>query len=313
MQNDLSSLNENHELEQEKISVVQTNDNVRERFSKSDPVEIMRVENIFIKNHSFSNKINGDIQNEQILDENNKENEEASLVENQGEAFSIHTLNINSGDDHINKENIMFSNTEDIDDRSINKNDFVNPDLLISPLKQLSHHDLSSYSNKILDVNNDIHENENRSDHDHNSYDVKDTKIEDRNHKNFTEFFEKIENFFSSYINSRKFHLFSIFLENFISLISKIEDDFLDNISHLQNKLINYRFRHSYDQFRKIIKTKIISKKYDSYNKKQCEKFTKYRHYKMKTIIFDNLKFFAAKKATWIKHITRQLKQSTIW
>jgi hypothetical protein len=275
-------------------------------------MEIMRVENIFIKNHSYSNKMNEDIENEKIIDKNKKEIEELSN-ENQGEAYSIYTLNMNSGDDHINRENIMFSNTEDIEDRSIHQNDFVNPDLLISPLKQLSPHDLSSYSNKIQDVNNDIQENEDGSDHNYNSHDMEDFKIQDRNQNKFTEFFEKIEIFFTNRINSRKFHLFSIFLENFISLKSKIEDVFLEDLSNLQNKINKYRFRRNYDQFRKNLKTKIISKKYDSYNDKQCKKFTRYRHYKMKNIIFDSLKFFAVKRATWIKQISRELKQSTIW
>ena len=105
------------------------------------------------------------------------------------------------------------------------------------------------------DNSDDIHKNENGLDHDHYSYNMKDIKIEDKNHKKFSEFLEKIDNFFCSYINSRKFHLFSIFFENFISLISEIEDVFLDDIYHLQNKIINYRFRHSYDQFRKFTKT----------------------------------------------------------
>lgn len=325
----MKTKNENFLIEEKRIDISYINNNKNsinhnqieiERFSKSDPVpiEIMRVENIFIQNHSNSIK---NITGEKSLHQAEENKEDIYVQENTPDMYMVHTLNTHSNYDQINKENIIFSNTYDYH----NEEDGERPDLLISPVIALSPHELTrlSKSNHTQDaVENEIVIKE-EFNHVNNEIDkIKENDCEFLENEKYFQIarnesvqnlIENLDIIFKRNYKMNRTYFYNIFNENLREKFLLIEDQFIQDIMPFENKIKLYNLKINNDIFIRNIKNNIVSKKYESYNISQCEKFIKYRKYKLKNHIFENLKDFSMKKINWLKLVRKELKQPIIW
>lgn len=155
-------------------------------------------------------------------------------------------------------------------------------------------------------INNEISikENEEIIDIEENGNNQLYTSIEENKFtiENFCEvFLSKIEAKYTDISNSYKYQTLEILKQN------------LKEEKILSYKISQFINKHILDKFLNITKSSARNKKYFKYNNQQADKYIKYRNYKIKSNIFQHLKFIADKRKDWISNIKTQLKMNYIW
>ena len=283
----------------------------REKFTKSDPFpnEIVRVENLCIENDSHHpNNIVQEKTNP--IDENIIKSQGEILQDKNQELYFIHSVNINSVDDHVINENIMFSNTYDYDSnrQEINKK----PDFIISPPNELSRQETLSKINIVVNPENINPKEDELIDIENEEVNLPDYRENEKN-DGLNRMYEVIERGFSRNLVLNKDEFYRVFKENVKKKIVYLEDIWIDDTAHLDRGINSFILNRLFADFQNKVFKSITQKQLHNYFKKKYEKFIRYRYYKLKNGIFENLMIFTKKRLNWLKHVQKDIKKPTIW
>ena len=245
---------------------------------------------------------------------------EENIIKSQGEIvqdknqelYLINSLNTNSVDDHVINEHIMFSNTYDYDSNHLEIN--KKPDFIVSPLNELSRQEISNSPKiNIKENTEDINPKEDELiDIEYEEINLSDFKNNEKN-EGLKKIFEVIDKGFFHYFEYNKVQFYRKFLENLKKKIVYLEDIFIEDSAHLDGKINYFILNRCLFEIRRKVFNSMTRKQQQIYFKKKSEKFIKYRYYKIKNEIFENLKIFSKKRSIWFKQIQKDIKQSTIW
>jgi hypothetical protein len=216
---------------------------------------------------------------------NSSESEEKTNSNNNNNIYVINTLNSLSGvNSHLYspKENILSSQ---------NNNDTAEK--------------INEYSIEAINMSED-------------------PKLEENNSLNIYTIFNFAEKIFliltedNTIVNKYNEYIinscYKIFFQNFKLQMIYMDDLFIEDANQeLVNKIKHFKMRKVYDEFYNNVKIKIRNKKFRIYNNQQCEKFIKYKKYKLLDKILENLKFYTEKRKEWLRKIKKEIKMPTVW
>ena len=285
-----------------------------DKLSRTNPNEIVKAENIFLQNQSISNK---PILNlceptheilfsyENISHNENKEN--LHMNRNFINTINSDTLSVRSP-----KENILFSEERD----HVNKSELIfsqdNPTMLSNrslEIKFVENKEMleekNEIENKFIEESPEIREeviqlvtdiiNPNILNENENS--IKNCSIND---------FSEI--------------LFSILCRSQQETKTQFSTELIKNLKYQNNlelfllgKINHFNKRKTFENYLNKIKNGIKLSKYSVYNKNQACKYIKYRQYKKKLQILNELKYYSLKRKEWIQKVHRDIKRVSLW
>lgn len=299
--------------------------------SRTNPIgfnEIVKAENIFLQNHNKTNNLfepQPQPTHEILFSYENTHDHHMNRI-------NINTLNSDTLSVRSPKENILFSEERE----QINSNNSNNKSELIfsqDPLdKEQVQEKVIILSNKSLEniklpvIKDDYIEEEPIVNINNNCVYVEEPaikepiviKTEENNNHN-------IDNKIEASIKTCSIYDFSEILFSILGKFhqeTKLQNthDLINNLRYISNlesfllgKTDHFLKRKNLENFVNKIKNKIKLTKYSTYNNLQADKYLKYRNYKRKLKVFEELKFYSLKRKEWIQKVHKDIKRITLW